>query len=222
LLDQLYHILNYIINYSLEYLDSSDDIKELLHETILMINYATLLNEKIQNILSRGETTLLQKICLLPFQYFCDKKLKDILFPSLVTISYRNDRNVEILNKEINLEMLTLFLKEKIQLEPIIEEEEMDKLDESRDEISFNLVGISKEQFSGGLPGMIGINTQTAESKLISGLKKRTMSFSSTASSTKSTHDMLTGVSDYILLYHRFPRNLWEKALEYYSSFIKK
>jgi hypothetical protein len=30
--DQIYHILNYIINYSIEYIESSDDIKELLHE----------------------------------------------------------------------------------------------------------------------------------------------------------------------------------------------
>jgi len=30
--DQIYHIICYIINYSLDYLDSSDDIKELLHE----------------------------------------------------------------------------------------------------------------------------------------------------------------------------------------------
>ena len=30
--DQLYHIICYIINYSLDYLDTSDDIKELLHE----------------------------------------------------------------------------------------------------------------------------------------------------------------------------------------------
>lgn len=35
--DQIYHIICYIINYSLEYLDSSDDIKELLHEVKIYI-----------------------------------------------------------------------------------------------------------------------------------------------------------------------------------------
>jgi hypothetical protein len=30
--DQIYHIICYIINYSLDYIDSSDDIKEILHE----------------------------------------------------------------------------------------------------------------------------------------------------------------------------------------------
>jgi hypothetical protein len=179
------------------------------------MNYISLLNEKAQNSFAKGEVTLIQRICSLPFSYFCDKKLKDILFPSLISISYKNERNVDILSKEINLEMIIVFLKEKIQLEPIIEEEELDKLDESREEINFNLIKIDKDQF---------VNNITSNTEVINNLnnmKKRTMSLSSTASSTKSCHDMLTGVSEYIALYHRFPRNLWEKALEYYGDLNK-
>jgi hypothetical protein len=116
---------------------------------------------------------------------------------------------MEIMNKEINLEMLVQFLKEKIQLEPIIEEEEHGYLDESKDDINFNLQ--TKDH----------IITNLSTKKDVLGLKKRTMSFSSNPSSTKSCHDMLTGVSEYILFYHRFPRDLWEKALEYYSNFGK-
>lgn len=181
------------------------------------MNYISLLNEKFQNTFTRGEVTLIQRICALPFSYFCEKKLKDILFPTIISISYKNERNVEILNKEINLEMLIMFLKEKIQLEPIIEEEEVDKLDESKEEISLNLIKMGKGE---GLLNNIGGIAQNNDN-VISGLKKRTMSFSSTASSTKSCHDMLTGVSDYIPLYHRFPRNLWEKALDFYISNTK-
>lgn len=176
------------------------------------MNYSCLLNEKFQSIFSRGEVTLIQRICSLPFSYFCEKKLKDILFPTIISFSYKNDRNVQILNKEINLEMLTQFLREKIQLEPIIEEEEMDKLDESREEINFNLIKMSKGQMMSSNPGEI-LNSCM--------MNKRRMSFSSTASSTKSCHDMLTGVSDYIPLHHRFPRNAWEKALDFYLDFGK-
>jgi hypothetical protein len=163
----------------------------------------------MQSILARGEVTIVQRICSLPFSYFCDKKQKDILFPSLITMSYQNNRNMEIMNKELNLDMIVLFLKEKIQLEPIIEEEEFGFLDESRDDLNKNL--LTKEI----------ITTLPTSTKDHLGLKKRTMSFSSNASSTKSCHDMLTGVSDYVLFYHRFPRNLWENAFEYYSSFGK-
>lgn len=209
--ENAYHILNYIINYSLEYIDTSDDLKELLHETILLINYISLLNEKFQNVLAKGEVTLIQRMCSLPFSYFCEKKLKDILFPTLISITFKNERNVEILSKEINLELLIIFLKEKIQLEPIIEEEELDKLDESRDEnILIGMAKIDKDELSDQMALNSDLN-----------MKKRAMSFSSTASSSKSCHDMLSGVSDYIPLYHRFPRNLWEKALDFYLNFGK-
>ena len=170
-----------------------------------MLGYVTLLNDKMQSILAKGEITLIQKICSLPFSYFSDKKLRDILFPSLIIISYQNTRNMEILNKEINFELLIMYIKEKIQLEPIIEEEEYDKLDESKDDIIY----ITKDQF------ISNINSKEL------GLKKRTLSFSSNASSTKSCNDMVTGVSDYVLFYHRFPRNLWEISLEYISKFEK-
>ncbi len=192
-------------------MDSSDDLKELLHETILLINYISLLNEKFQNILAKGEVTLIQRMCSLPFSYFCEKKLKEILFPTLISISYKNERNVEILSKEINLELLILFLKEKIQLEPIIEEEELERLDESLEEnIFLGMAKLDKDQFF----NQIALNADL-------NIKKRAMSFSSTASSTKSCHDMLTGVSDYIPLLHRFPRDFWEKALDFYLNFGK-
>lgn len=175
-----------------------------------MINYITLRNEKLQNIFSRGEVTAIQRVSSLPFNYFCDKKLKDILFPTLISLTYLNNRTLEILNKEINLEMLIMYLKEKIQLEPINEEEEVDKLDESREDI---LLSFNRDLQIKSLAG-------TPENMLIpSELKKRTMSISSSASSTKSCHDMITGVSDFVLLYHRFPRNLWENALEFYRNF---
>lgn len=34
--DQIYHIICYVINYSLDYIESSDEIKELLHEVYLL------------------------------------------------------------------------------------------------------------------------------------------------------------------------------------------
>jgi hypothetical protein len=184
------------------------------------MNYCSLLNEKFQNILSRGEVTVIQRICSLPFSYFCEKKLIDILFPTIISVSYSNDRNLDILNKEINLGMITMFLKEKIQLEPIIEEEEMEKLDESREEINFNMIKLGKDQFKNMNENAILQNVSVTNAD-VNRMKKRAMSFSSTASSTKSCHDMLTGVSDYIPLYHRFPRNLWDKALDYYAKYAK-
>lgn len=183
----------------------------------MLINYFTLNNEKHQNCLSKGEVTVIQKISSLPHLYFFEKRFKDILFPTLISMSFNNQRNTEILNKEINIEMLVIFLKEKIQLEPIIEEEEFDRIDEERDFVDINLIKTNINNKDSLL--IIPVNTP-AEINPIR-IKKRTMSYSSSASSTKSCHDMINGVSDFVLLYHRLPRNQWEKAYDFYNNFGK-
>jgi hypothetical protein len=70
--------------YTNENHDKNEDTKELLHESILFIGYLSMENEKTQQILTRGENTILQKLCNLPFPYFSDKKLKEILYPTLI------------------------------------------------------------------------------------------------------------------------------------------
>ena len=101
-----------------------------------------------------------------------------------------------------------MYLKEKIQLEPILEEDVDDVSSSINNEGgNKNIIKINKEQFLTG-------NTEKSE------IKPRGKAYS-TASSTKSCHDMVTGVSDFILLNHRFPFELWEKAQEYYTNFGK-
>ena len=96
--EQLYHLLSFILSYTETNIDESDDVKELLHETLIFIGYFCLLNEANQRMLQRGENSILQKLCNLPFTYFMDKKLKEILFPTLVTASFRNERSVAIMD----------------------------------------------------------------------------------------------------------------------------
>jgi hypothetical protein len=82
--EQLYHLFNYILFYTVETASDQEDSKELLHETILLIGYFCMNNEKNQTLLCRGENTIIHKLCGLPIAYFHDKKLKEILFPSLI------------------------------------------------------------------------------------------------------------------------------------------
>ena len=83
--EQLYHLFNYILYYTVETVgEKQEDSKELLHEIILMIGYFCLHNEKNQALLCKGESTIIQKLCGLPIAYFHDKKMKDILFPTLI------------------------------------------------------------------------------------------------------------------------------------------
>ena len=205
--EQIQHVLIYILKYCQEYLDSSDVIKELLHEVLLLTSYLSLNNENFQNILDKGELTIIQLICNLPFTYFSDKNLKDILFPTLICMTYNNERNTKILSNEINLELIVMYLKEKISLEPIIEEENVSEVSSiiNNEGDNINNPKINKESF-------FGTNEK---------IERATSVAYSTASSTKSCHDMVTGVSDFVTLSHRFPYELWEKAQEYYSHFGK-
>ena len=209
--EQIQHVILYIICYSLEYLDTLDEIKELLHEVLLLTSYLSLQNERFQNLVSKGEMTIIQQICQLPFSYFSEKLLKDILFPTLITITYNHERNTKILSNEINLELIVLYLKEKIQLEPISEEEVSEwssSFTNENNNVKNNLIKINRESF------LSGNNDKT---ELINPRKE-----ASTTSSAKSCHDMITGNSDFVTLSHRFPIELWNKAQEYYANFGKK
>lgn len=61
----------------------------------------------------------------MPFAYFIDKKLKEILFPTLISASYKSERALAIMNQEIDLQMLVKFLEENVkeELPKIVEEE---------------------------------------------------------------------------------------------------
>jgi hypothetical protein len=96
--EQLYHLFNYILFYTTETANKQEDSKELLHETILFIGYFCLNNEKNQALLCKGESTIIQKLCALPISYFHDKKLKEILFPTLIQASYKNERCLAIMD----------------------------------------------------------------------------------------------------------------------------
>jgi len=96
--EQLYYLLSFILQYSEQNHDENDDVKELLHETLIFIGYFCLLNEGNQKTLHRGENSILQKLCNLPFTFFMNKKQNDILFPTLITVGYLNERSVAIMD----------------------------------------------------------------------------------------------------------------------------
>ena len=109
--EQIYHLLNYLLQYSNENVDNSKEVRELLHETILFCGYIALMNTELQTLFSKGEVTLVQKLSNLPIHYFQDKKMKDILFPTLVSVVHNNKRNFLILEKELDTRLIADYLK---------------------------------------------------------------------------------------------------------------
>jgi len=99
--------------------DSSEDVKDLLDELILLIGYFCILNNDNQDLLSKGTCPTIQKLSGVPFHYFTDKRLKDVLFPTLFCAVYKNKRNLDILYKDINKDYLVKYLQNHIQLFPM-------------------------------------------------------------------------------------------------------
>ena len=118
-LDQIFHIFSYLLLYCTSYLDTGpEDVRELLHELILQIGYFATLSAKNQDLLSRGETCVLQRLCALPIAYFTDKKLTNVLFPTLIAACYEHQQNLDVLQHEMSADMLLSYITAQVALYP--------------------------------------------------------------------------------------------------------
>lgn len=60
--------------------------------------------------------TILQQLCNLSFNYFTDKKLISILYPTLlICCCFKNEKNKFVLCNELNGNILASFIQEKIK-----------------------------------------------------------------------------------------------------------
>ena len=65
-----------------------------------------------QVVLQSGQPpTVLQQLCSLPFQYFSDPKLTNVLFPTLISLCYNNKDNRQILEQELSCDLLANFIE---------------------------------------------------------------------------------------------------------------
>ncbi|XP_033749375.1 S phase cyclin A-associated protein in the endoplasmic reticulum-like isoform X2 [Pecten maximus] len=106
------HIASYLMWYCSHH--TSEDI---LHEVIQCVGYFTVLCPDNQVVIQSGQPpTILQQMCSLPFQYFSDPRLTNVLFPTLISSCYNNQSNRQILEQELSCMLLSNFIEEK-QLE---------------------------------------------------------------------------------------------------------
>ncbi|GIX87027.1 s phase cyclin A-associated protein in the endoplasmic reticulum [Caerostris extrusa] len=106
---QLRHITSHLLWYCSHFTSEA-----LLHEIILLVGYFTVLNAENQSIIQAGQRpTVLQQLCCLPFLYFSDTELTDILFPTLIACCYKNPANKTILQQEMTSELLSNYIEVK-------------------------------------------------------------------------------------------------------------
>ncbi|KAF8565293.1 hypothetical protein P879_10348 [Paragonimus westermani] len=87
----------------------------VLHEAILCVGHLCVLNPDNQTSLQSGPPpTLLQRLVALPFDYFSQRPLTDLLYPTLIACCYQNSNNLAVLEAELNPSLLANYIEERI------------------------------------------------------------------------------------------------------------
>merc|ERR1712130_12046 len=130
---EIYHVLSYLLqhltfhfNQYRKYSNNKNNISHdnnnnnnlmfniirlLLAQTILFIGYCSVQNKKFQECLRWGDDQpLINKLCVPPFDYFTKSQEVNILFPTLLAITYDNDTNCKVLNSILNKKHLIKFV----------------------------------------------------------------------------------------------------------------
>lgn len=105
---QLRHIASYLLWYC-----SHWEEWPLLHQVVLLVGHFAVLSPDNQAVIQSGEQpTLLQLLCTLPFEYFSDPQLTQVLFPTLVSCCFGNEHNRAVLEQELSPVLLANYVEE--------------------------------------------------------------------------------------------------------------
>jgi hypothetical protein len=114
---ELYHLLAFVLH-SVVFTGSITattivESRQALTEAILFVGYLGLGCPSLRELCRWGSaSSILQTLCSLPIQYFCDPSLKAVLFPTLVCACYEDSLNSGLLINEINPSHIVAFLEE--------------------------------------------------------------------------------------------------------------
>ncbi|KRX04677.1 hypothetical protein PPERSA_09469 [Pseudocohnilembus persalinus] len=238
--DQIYHIFNFLVTYCHQNYNHSEDVKDLLNEVILLIGYFGLLNKDSQDQLCNGSKPIVKQLADLPPEFFFEKKLKDILFPTLIILCYNNERSSKIILQDMNTDHLINFInqqKEQFNYSSSRQQRFLQNLETQQQQKDFqdikqkvnnqNLKDSEydkdniekKENYQKNLQQLY--KYQNMFKDIIDGYnlegqqdKLRSVSISSTCSSQNSV--FITQSSNQFYLFpSRFPIELWENAINW-------
>ena len=110
----------HIISYLLWYCQAHEET-ELMHEAITLVGYFAAKHADNQLMVQSGhQPSVLQQLCNLPFPYFSQKDLKEILFPTLLACCHDNPENMVILSQEMSWTLIDEYLK-TAQAHPLVQ-----------------------------------------------------------------------------------------------------
>ena len=105
---EAYHLVSFLLSYSTREWKHQPArrglLQSMLNELLLFIGYFCLLRPRNQDVLHWGShPTILQKLCDLPFDYFCKPKLLDALMPTLLIACYNHEGNLVVVREQLNV-----------------------------------------------------------------------------------------------------------------------
>ncbi|KAG0561411.1 hypothetical protein KC19_9G062600 [Ceratodon purpureus] len=111
---EFFHLVSFLLSHcTCKWKSTTDQVAALLNETLLLLGYAALLHPGNQAVLRWGKSpTILHKMCDLPFAFFSDPKLTPILIGTLLSVCYGSERNRDVVQQELSMDMLLTFLKD--------------------------------------------------------------------------------------------------------------
>lgn len=86
-------MLAFMLRYSKEYCEQSEDLRQLLNKLIVLVGYLAYDNVPIQNKINQHH--IISDLCNLPTKFLVDKKSIEILVPTLCCIVYANQNNIK-------------------------------------------------------------------------------------------------------------------------------
>jgi len=101
------HIASYLLWYS-----QCHNETMLLNQVITLVGYFTANHADNQAIVQAGsQPSVLQQLASLPFQYFSQPELKNVLFPTLLACCHNNVVNTNILTVELSWNLIEDYIK---------------------------------------------------------------------------------------------------------------
>ena len=111
---EAYHLVSFLLSFSTrEWRQPSRRAvhQSIINELLLFIGYFCLLRPTNQDVLHWGShPTILQKLCDLPFDYFCNPKLMDALMPTLMIACCNHEGNLVVVKEQLNVRHIVNYI----------------------------------------------------------------------------------------------------------------
>lgn len=110
---EIFHLMSFLLSHcTSKWGVTTDQIGQLLVESLLLLGYFSLFHPENQAVLRWGKSpTILHKVCDLPFIFFSDPQFMPILAGTLVAACFGCEQNKTVVLQELSTDMLISLLK---------------------------------------------------------------------------------------------------------------